>query len=167
VRRAVTFLPDRLSAVASDLPEHADYPRVLAAFNHATGPLRAKEALGHELLLKDVEGTRAKLKRQVKPPRPAAGQTRGHACADYDPAVDISKWFEAATTVQAWSPRTRGWSLTVLRAAALLEVVPAPGRSQRDHGGGHGQHVRSARAARPGLHLCPKSRGRAWWGEGR
>lgn len=36
---------------------------------HATGPLRAKdacEALGHELLPKDVEGTRAKLKRLVK-----------------------------------------------------------------------------------------------------
>ncbi|MFC9050916.1 hypothetical protein [Streptomyces anthocyanicus] len=37
--------------------------------NHTTGPLRAKEvyeALGHELLPKNVEGTRAKLKRLVK-----------------------------------------------------------------------------------------------------
>ncbi|MFD8540662.1 MULTISPECIES: hypothetical protein [Streptomyces violaceoruber group] len=37
--------------------------------NHTTGPLRAKEvceALGHELLAKNVEGTRAKLKRLVK-----------------------------------------------------------------------------------------------------
>lgn len=44
-------------------------PRILAAFNHATGPLRAKavcEALGHELLPKNVEGTRAKLKRLIK-----------------------------------------------------------------------------------------------------
>ncbi|GGJ63292.1 hypothetical protein [Streptomyces brasiliensis] len=52
-----------------DLPEHPDYPRILAAFNHATGPLRARDvcqALGHELLPKNVEGTRAKLKRLVK-----------------------------------------------------------------------------------------------------
>ncbi|GGW97190.1 hypothetical protein LZ269_21515 [Streptomyces lomondensis] len=51
------------------MPEHPDYPRILAAFNHATGPLRAKdvcEALGHELLPKNIEGTRAKLKRLVK-----------------------------------------------------------------------------------------------------
>ncbi len=44
-------------------------PRIIVAFNHATGPLRAKdvcEALGHELLPKNVEGTRAKLKRLVK-----------------------------------------------------------------------------------------------------
>jgi hypothetical protein len=48
---------------------HPDYPRILDAFNHAAGPLRAKdvcEALGHELLPKNVEGTRAKLKRLVK-----------------------------------------------------------------------------------------------------
>ncbi|MFD7498649.1 hypothetical protein ACFV8T_41210 [Streptomyces sp. NPDC059832] len=52
-----------------DLPEHPDYPRILAAFNHAPGPLRARDvcqALGHELLPKNVEGTRAKLKRLVK-----------------------------------------------------------------------------------------------------
>ncbi|MFF8989683.1 hypothetical protein ACF09H_06955 [Streptomyces sp. NPDC014983] len=43
---------------------------MLAAFNHATGPLRAKdvcEALGHEPLPKNVEGTRAKLKRLDRP----------------------------------------------------------------------------------------------------
>ncbi|MFE3830462.1 hypothetical protein [Streptomyces sp. NPDC059092] len=45
------------------------YGRILAAFHHATGPLRAKdvcEAFGHELLPKSVEGTRAKLKRLVE-----------------------------------------------------------------------------------------------------
>jgi hypothetical protein len=38
-------------------------------FNEATGLLRAKDVcqvLGHELLPKNVEGTRAKLKRLVK-----------------------------------------------------------------------------------------------------
>ncbi|MFD0208536.1 hypothetical protein ACFVH9_05205 [Streptomyces hirsutus] len=67
--KTVTGLADRLPAGPPDLPEHPDYPRILAAFNHATGPLRAKgvcEALGHELLPKNVEGTRAKLKRLVK-----------------------------------------------------------------------------------------------------
>ncbi|MFG3590894.1 hypothetical protein, partial [Streptomyces sp. NPDC047990] len=51
-RKTVTGLADRLPAVVPALPEHPDYPRILAAFNHATGPLRAKdvcEALGHEL----------------------------------------------------------------------------------------------------------------------
>ncbi|MFE5828995.1 hypothetical protein ACFQ8W_01780 [Streptomyces sp. NPDC056508] len=68
-RKTVTGLADRLPAVAPDLPEHPDYPRILAAFKHATGPLRAKgvcEALGHELLPKNVEGTRAKLKHLIK-----------------------------------------------------------------------------------------------------
>jgi hypothetical protein len=68
-RKTVTGLADRLPTTAPDLPEHPDYPRILAAFNHATGPLRAKdvcEALGHELQPKNVEGTRAKLKRLVK-----------------------------------------------------------------------------------------------------
>jgi transposase len=48
---------------------HPDYPRILAVFNEATGPLRARdvcEALDHELLPKNIEGTRAKLKRLVK-----------------------------------------------------------------------------------------------------
>jgi hypothetical protein len=68
-RKTVTGLADRLPAGPPDLPEHPDYPRILDAFNHATGPLRAKdvcEALGHELLPKNIEGTRAKLKRLVK-----------------------------------------------------------------------------------------------------
>ncbi|MFC8708288.1 hypothetical protein ACFUIV_39755 [Streptomyces anulatus] len=67
--RTVTGLADRLPAVVPDLPEHPDYPRILDVFNHATGQRRAKdvcEALGHELLPKNVEGTRAKLKRLVK-----------------------------------------------------------------------------------------------------
>jgi hypothetical protein len=65
----VTGLADRLPAATPYLPDHPDYPRILAAFDHATGPLRAKgvcEALGHELLPKNVEGTRAKLKRLAK-----------------------------------------------------------------------------------------------------
>ncbi|MEU0206396.1 hypothetical protein [Streptomyces canus] len=68
-RKTVTGLADRLPAVVPDLPEHPDYPGILAAFNHATGPLRAEdvcEALGHELQPKNVEGARAKLKRLVK-----------------------------------------------------------------------------------------------------
>ncbi|MBC9728217.1 hypothetical protein [Streptomyces sp. TRM68367] len=68
-RTTVTGLTDRLPAGPPELPEHPDYPRILAAFHQTTGPLRAKdvcEALGHELLPKNVEGTRAKLKRLVK-----------------------------------------------------------------------------------------------------
>ncbi|MFE3644812.1 hypothetical protein ACFXOM_28200 [Streptomyces sp. NPDC059169] len=68
-RKTVTGLADRLPAVPPDLPEHPDYPRILAVFNHTTGPLRARdvcEALDHELLPKNIEGTRAKLKRLVK-----------------------------------------------------------------------------------------------------
>ncbi|WP_210590869.1 hypothetical protein [Streptomyces sp. GESEQ-35] len=68
-RKTVTGLADRLPAVPPALPEHPDYPRILAVFNEATGPLRAKdicEALDHSLLPKNIEGTRAKLKRLVK-----------------------------------------------------------------------------------------------------
>ncbi|KOY55233.1 hypothetical protein [Streptomyces sp. XY332] len=68
-RKTITGLADRLPAVPPDLPEHPDYPRILAVFNHATGPLRAKdvcEALDREPLPKNIEGTRAKLKRLVK-----------------------------------------------------------------------------------------------------
>jgi hypothetical protein len=70
-RKTVTALADRIPAhpVPPGLPEHPDYPRILAAFNAATGPLRARdvcEALDHELLPKNIEGTRAKLKRLVK-----------------------------------------------------------------------------------------------------
>ncbi|MFB6614667.1 hypothetical protein ACFCV9_10695 [Streptomyces sp. NPDC056367] len=68
-RETVTSLADRLPASPPDLPEHPDYPRILSVFNDATGPLRARdicEALDHELLPKNIEGTRAKLKRLVK-----------------------------------------------------------------------------------------------------
>ncbi|AJC61706.1 hypothetical protein [Streptomyces sp. 769] len=68
-RKTVTSLADRLPASPPELPEHPDYPRILAAFNESTAPLRAKDAcqaLGHELPPKNVEGTRAKLKRLVK-----------------------------------------------------------------------------------------------------
>ncbi|MFJ7907082.1 hypothetical protein [Kitasatospora sp. NPDC096204] len=70
-RKTVTALADRLPARTSspDVPEHPDYPRILAVFNETTGPLRARdvcEALDHELLPKNIEGTRAKLKRLVK-----------------------------------------------------------------------------------------------------
>ncbi|MGW7281584.1 hypothetical protein ACWGIV_25440 [Streptomyces sp. NPDC054844] len=68
-RKTVTALADRLPAVPPDLPKHPDYPRILGVFNDATGPLRARdvcEALDHELLPKNIEGTRAKLKRLVK-----------------------------------------------------------------------------------------------------
>ncbi|MEV4453445.1 MULTISPECIES: hypothetical protein [Streptomyces] len=70
-RKTITALADRLPARTSapDLPEHPDYSRILAVFNEATGPLRARnvcEALDHELLPKNIEGTRAKLKRLVK-----------------------------------------------------------------------------------------------------
>ncbi|MFF4648334.1 hypothetical protein [Streptomyces sp. NPDC001389] len=68
-RETVTSLADRLPAGPPDLPEHPDYPRILSVFNNATGPLRARdicEALDHELLPKNIEGTRAKLKRLVK-----------------------------------------------------------------------------------------------------
>ncbi|WP_369776420.1 hypothetical protein [Streptomyces sp. R33] len=68
-RKTVTALADRLSTGPPDLPEHLDYPRILSVFNDATGPLRARdicEALDLELLPKNIEGTRAKLKRLVK-----------------------------------------------------------------------------------------------------
>ncbi|MFF6772026.1 hypothetical protein ACFY8W_00485 [Streptomyces sp. NPDC012637] len=68
-RKTVTSLADRLPAALPDLPEHPDYPRILGVFNDATGPLRARDlcvALDHELLPKNIEGTRAKLKRLVK-----------------------------------------------------------------------------------------------------
>ncbi|POX58595.1 hypothetical protein C3492_36640 [Streptomyces sp. Ru62] len=68
-RKTVTGLSDRLPVSAPELPEHPDHPRILAVFNEATGPLRARDVcqiLGHELLPKNIEGTRAKLKRLVK-----------------------------------------------------------------------------------------------------
>jgi hypothetical protein len=70
-RETVTALADRLPVRTSSpgLPEHPDYSRILAVFNEASGPLRARdvcEALDHELLPKNIEGARAKLKRLVK-----------------------------------------------------------------------------------------------------
>ncbi|WP_374776813.1 hypothetical protein OG756_32755 [Streptomyces sp. NBC_01310] len=70
-RKTVTALADRIPAQADSpyLPVHPDHPRILTVFNEATGPLRARDvcqALDHELLPKNVEGTRAKLKRLVK-----------------------------------------------------------------------------------------------------
>ncbi|WP_234441037.1 hypothetical protein [Streptomyces scabiei] len=69
-RKTVTGLADRLPAVAPDLPEHPDYPPASSPSSTTRpGTLRAEdvcEALGHELLPKNVEGTRAKLKRLVK-----------------------------------------------------------------------------------------------------
>ncbi|MEU2264743.1 hypothetical protein ABZ557_31775 [Streptomyces sp. NPDC019645] len=68
-RKTVTGVADRLPAAPPDLPKHRDYPRILGVFNDATSPLRARdvcEALDHELLPKNIEGTRAKLKRLVK-----------------------------------------------------------------------------------------------------
>ncbi|MEW2138896.1 hypothetical protein AB0892_20255 [Streptomyces sp. NPDC005409] len=68
-RKTVTGLADRLPAAPPDLPEHPDYPRILAVFNDVTSLLRARdvcEALNHQLVPKNIEGTRAKLKRLVK-----------------------------------------------------------------------------------------------------
>ncbi|MGY3061918.1 hypothetical protein ACVWZD_006216 [Streptomyces sp. TE3672] len=70
-RQTVTALGGRLPAQTGspDLPEHPDYPRILAVFNETTGHLRARdvcEVLDYELLPKNIEGTRAKLKRLVK-----------------------------------------------------------------------------------------------------
>ncbi|MFV0131699.1 hypothetical protein ACLGIH_00765 [Streptomyces sp. HMX87] len=70
-RKTVTVLADRLptQAASPELPDHPDYPRILAVFNDDSGPMRARdvcEALDHVLLPKNIEGTRAKLKRLVK-----------------------------------------------------------------------------------------------------
>ncbi|MFF1341919.1 hypothetical protein ACFVYT_29160 [Streptomyces sp. NPDC058290] len=70
-RKTIIALADRIPAQADspDLPEHPDYPRILTVFNEATGPLRTRDVcqtLDHELLPKNIEGTRAKLKRLVK-----------------------------------------------------------------------------------------------------
>lgn len=59
-RKTVTALADRIptQVTVPDLPEHPDYLRILAVFNEATNPLRARdvcEALDHELLPKPTE----------------------------------------------------------------------------------------------------------------
>ncbi|RPE46989.1 hypothetical protein EDD90_10398 [Streptomyces sp. Ag109_O5-1] len=73
-RTTITGLADRIPvqtvdpAGSPELPEHPDYPRILAVFNATTGPLRARDicqALDFELLPKYVERTRAKMKRLV------------------------------------------------------------------------------------------------------
>lgn len=73
-RTTITGLADRIPAQtvapagSLELPEHPDYPRILAVFNDTTGPLRARDicqALDFELLPKHVERTRAKMKRLV------------------------------------------------------------------------------------------------------
>ncbi|MFI9047461.1 hypothetical protein [Streptomyces sp. NPDC053427] len=56
-------------ACSPELPEHPHQTRILAVFNEETGTLRAKDvaqALGHELLPRNVKGIRAKLKHLVK-----------------------------------------------------------------------------------------------------
>ncbi|MET8518410.1 hypothetical protein [Streptomyces sp. NPDC005077] len=77
-RKTVTALSGRLPAHpdSPDLPEHPDYPRILAVLNEATGPLRARdvcEALDHELLPKNIEGT----PRQAETPGQARHPQRG------------------------------------------------------------------------------------------
>ncbi|MFJ5924456.1 hypothetical protein ACIQF6_17840 [Kitasatospora sp. NPDC092948] len=70
-RKTVIALADRLPTHPSppNLPDHPDHPRILAVLNDATNPLRARdvrEALDHEPPPKNIEGTRAKLKRLPK-----------------------------------------------------------------------------------------------------
>ncbi|MFD9354733.1 hypothetical protein [Streptomyces sp. NPDC060031] len=72
-RTTITGLADRIPVQSPDpsgleLPEHPDYPRILAVFNDATGTLRARDicqVLDFELLPKHIERTRAKMKRLV------------------------------------------------------------------------------------------------------
>jgi hypothetical protein len=70
-RRALTALADRLRAqtAAPGLPEYPDYPRILAVFNEATGPLWARgvcEVLDHESTAEGIECTGTNLKRLVR-----------------------------------------------------------------------------------------------------
>ncbi|MER5201461.1 hypothetical protein ACWD3J_49325 [Streptomyces sp. NPDC002755] len=73
-RTTITGLADRIPVHSPDpsgspeLPEHPDYPRILAVFNSTTAPLTARDicqALDFELLPKHIERTRAKMKRLV------------------------------------------------------------------------------------------------------
>ncbi|MEU1439549.1 hypothetical protein ABZ438_36585 [Streptomyces sp. NPDC005786] len=73
-RTTITGLADRIPVQNAgpsgnlELPEHPDYPRIVAAFNDATSPLRARDicqALDIGLLPKHIERTRAKMKRLV------------------------------------------------------------------------------------------------------
>ncbi|MFE7095876.1 hypothetical protein [Streptomyces erythrochromogenes] len=65
-RKTVTALADRLPVALSDLPEHPDYRRILAVFNEATGPLQALRGPRPRTAAKNIQGTRAQLKRLVK-----------------------------------------------------------------------------------------------------
>ncbi|MFE4667498.1 hypothetical protein ACFRI7_00435 [Streptomyces sp. NPDC056716] len=70
-RKPITGPAGRLPVQTSspDLPETRDHSRILAVFDEATSALRARDvcqALDHELLPKNIEGTRVKLKRLVK-----------------------------------------------------------------------------------------------------
>ncbi|MFG2421726.1 hypothetical protein ACGFWD_22100 [Streptomyces sp. NPDC048448] len=70
-RKTVTALTDRIptQAASPDLPEHPDYPRIFAVLNKATAPsepVTPAKPSTHELVPKNIEGTRAKLKRLVK-----------------------------------------------------------------------------------------------------
>ncbi|BAU88107.1 hypothetical protein SLA_7241 [Streptomyces laurentii] len=56
-----------------------DYPQILAVFNAATGPLRARdvcEALGHELLPKNIETHPRQADTPGRAPRPHRGRDR-------------------------------------------------------------------------------------------
>lgn len=70
-RKTVTGLADRLPAVAPDLPEHPDYPRVLAAFNHATA------AAGQGRLRSPRPRTAAEERRRHPRQAETPGRTRG------------------------------------------------------------------------------------------
>jgi len=73
-RTTITGLADRIPVQSPDpsgsleLPEHPDYPRILAIFNDTIGPLRARDicqVLDFKLLPKHIERTRAKRKHLV------------------------------------------------------------------------------------------------------
>ncbi|WP_443061777.1 hypothetical protein [Streptomyces sp. NBC_00425] len=108
-RKTVTGLADRLTAVAPDLPEHPDYPRILAAFNHASGPLRAKdvcEALGHELLSKNVEGTRA-----TSPYDPPTEGVRPQGDTAGDDAASLGGGNQAPVSAPSGRPTNRSFCI--------------------------------------------------------
>lgn len=80
-RKTVTALADGIPAKAAspDLPEHPDYPRILAVFNETTGSLRARgvcEALDHELLPRNIEGTRDQAETPGQAQHPHRGRRR-------------------------------------------------------------------------------------------
>ncbi|MFE9399353.1 hypothetical protein [Streptomyces flavidovirens] len=119
-RKTVTGLADRLPATPPDLPERPDYPRILAVFNDTTGPLRARdvcEALDHELLAKNVEGTRAKLNAcWASSPRPMPAASPGSdSRPGVHPAAPVGGSREAAANERPGRPLDGGAS-GILRA---------------------------------------------------